>query len=307
MYEYWCDLEVVVLHIIAEYELQEKMLVFTKNCPKNTDDIVTVYLHQYCNLNSFPYKAVTYREKQMNEKGFYIGHFFGSRTAFKILGENEIHICTEDYNRILWSYVVKVILTVKCLDKGYLHLKAASVVYADKTILVAGRGGSGKTELIKYMSECGAKVITNTHLIVDNGSAMGIKTNIRLRDEAGQDYYVSPDQCFCNTLYDKNKKKIDYVIWNQFDKNGGDDIALADRNIMCSLMKQFSEAIANWELHEDVFDWYQQDPIVIGEKLIENEKRLKSLIENTENYFFHVDVFSDKGKNKVREFLDRLL
>ena len=48
-----------------------------------------------------------------------------------------------------------------------LHLKGAAVAYRGKAFLFLGRGGSGKTEVVQALCRNGARLVANTHLLVD--------------------------------------------------------------------------------------------------------------------------------------------
>ncbi|MBO5484008.1 MAG: hypothetical protein J5979_02205 [Lachnospiraceae bacterium] len=302
MYEYWCELEIVRLHIFSEFLLKDGMLKYEEKIEKDNKEVVNLYLHHYTNRQCVSYHSHTYREKMMSQKGFYIGHHFGDKAYLRI-ENNEIHLCSNNYNRIIWSYVVKYVLTIKCLEYGWLHLKAAAVDYNNEIYIIFGRGGSGKTELIKKMSSFGGKIISNTHLIVREKDIIGIESNIRVRDDEGLDFYLPPEKCFDNCEFGKNIHPVKALIWCNYrnDKNGM--ITEMKTDYMLSLVRKFGNALDAWELKEDVFDYYLSDPVLISQKLIQNDTLLKDLIRNRKNYYFNLNVFESEDSDKLLNFL----
>lgn len=303
MHEYWCELEVVRLHIFSEFLLKDGMLKYEKKVEKDSTDVVKLYLYHYTNRKSVSYNSHTYREIAMSQKGFYIGHHFGDK-AYMRIENNEIHLCSNNYNRIIWSYVVKYVLTIKCLEHGWIHLKAAAVDYNNGIYIIFGRGGSGKTELIKKLSGFGGKIVSNTHLIIREKDIIGIESNVRVRDKNGQDFYLSPSKCFDNCEFGKNIHPIKALIWcnHRNDKNGMITEIKAD--YMLSLVRKFGNALDAWELKEDVFDYYSSDPVLISQKLIQNDTLLENFIKNQNNYYFNLNVFEREDSNKILKFLN---
>lgn len=301
MYTYWVDLGIVVLQIISEYECTTRMLEFSCEKPNFcSKDIVKVYMYDTNKYEIFPYEAITYREKIM-QSGVYIGHHMGLPIKMKIVDKNEIHLCAGDYNRILWSYIVKFVLTVYCIEKGYLHLKGGAVEFHGKVFLIVGRGGSGKTELIKTLCGDGASYITNTHAIIDDNMLLGVKSNVRIRNKEGESYY-SPLSLFGEKcIYDW--KRIDGIIWIKYRTDTIVNIQELSVQEMHQNMRQFSEAIVNWELHEDIYDFYNSNPIVIGKILQDIDDRLYRLIKQVKNYFVNMDIKTEVGKTKLESEL----
>lgn len=302
-YTYWVDLKVLVLKINSNLELQSNMLKFQdsfkcKECAK----IVNVYIEDYNDFDELTYEPHTYREKIMN-KGVYIGHHFGKQAKLFIKDKNNIYFCSEDYNRILWSYIIKYVLTIFAIENNMLHLKAGLVEIGGKGILIVGRGGAGKTEMIKFLCSCGAKYISNTHVILSDNNIYGVKSNIRVRN-GNSEKYVGFDEIMKSEISDKCDS-ISKILWIGHTVDGSMMIKELNEKQMFYNMKQFSEALATWELHEDVYDFYNSDPILISKKLSEIDEKIEKLISSSELYYVKGDIKNNDSSKKLWDFLTK--
>lgn len=302
-YIYWVNLEVVVLKIHSAFELQEKMLKLRSDYVEDKKiDVVNIYIKDYKDIDDIDYEPGTYREKIM-EKGVYIGHHFGKKAKLHIKDKYNIYFCAEDYNRILWSYIVKYILTIFSLENDMLHLKAGLVEIAGRGILIVGRGGAGKTEMINYLCSCGAQFISNTHVICKGRTAYGIKSNVRVRQGEKVEEYVNIDKLI--KLETRRRcDEICKVLWINHANDGRMLIEKLSKEQMYQNMKQFSEAIATWELHEDVYDFYMSNPQIISKKLNEADEMIKNITSTSELYYVNGDIKNEKSAQKLWDFLN---
>ncbi len=305
MYSYWCDLGVIILKISSDSEIEGGIMEIKKGKYNGKDekDVVSIFLINIINYDEVEFHPKTYRERMM-QKGLYIGHHFGEKVKIKIVSKNEIYICARDYNRILWSYVTKLVLKLYSLEKKYLHLKSGVVEYKGKVILIVGRGGSGKSEIIKVLCSNGGKFISNTHSIVSDCKVLGIKTNIRVRNKSSE-FYISPHELQKNN-HCNEWQKIDFIFWvNHRIDDKINIVEMSKENIFYNMM-QFSEAIATWELHEDIYDYYHSNPIVMGRLMKENYSRLFNLIKQVDNYYINLDIKNEVGNVSLLSFIDNL-
>ena len=289
MYRYWVDLGVLILDISSDIVLYNGMIDFRKGKPREEErKNVKVYVYSMEKYEMFPFGTETYREKMM-QKGYYIGHHFGEPVKIKVMGIKEIHLCAKDYNRIFWSFIIKYILTIYCMENGKLHIKAGIVEKNNKAILLVGRGGSGKTELLRRLCKNGFKYCANTHAIIDGRKARGICTNIRVREQKDE-YYLKPSEIskmgICSEWL-----QVDKILWIQYRTDEVVNIKDIKTNVMYENMRQFSEAIVNWELHEDIYDFYGSNLTLLANKLHENDLKLLTLINVTKNYFVNLDLY----------------
>lgn len=273
------------------------MLVFLEEKPqKQWSGTINIYIYSYKKYSSLNFPANTYREKAM-KSGIYLGHHSGKPAKLYIEDKENIHLCAEDYNRVFWSYLIKYILTVFCLENRMLHLKAGAVEFEENIYLIMGRGGSGKTEIIKAMCNNGGTFITNTHAIIKANEIMGLSTNIRVREDDKQKYYM-PNQLFPQNAIG-TWKKVDKILWINHRNDGEIRVKKLKIGDLFYNIKQFSEAIANWELHEDIYDYYGSDPIGVSTAINDIDKNIMALISATDNYYVNADIFSEDGFRKL--------
>lgn len=112
--------------------------------------------------------------------GFYLTHHHaGPALLFREPGETLV--IGGDPTKILWSYLVKVLLSDHAWRTGRLHLKAAAIVARSHTMLIVGRGGGGKTFLSLLACQGGATLLANTHVLLSDDAIEGVASSIRLR------------------------------------------------------------------------------------------------------------------------------
>lgn len=125
----------------------------------------------------------TFRAKRFRS-GFYLTSYFGS-PAWLVTRGNRFAVFGRGLERTVWPYFVKHILTAYAADHGLLHLKAAGVTdAAGRVSLLFGRGGAGKTVLLSRACAEGMRFLSNTHVLVKEGTAYGIPSAMRVREDA---------------------------------------------------------------------------------------------------------------------------
>lgn len=107
-YIYYCDLEIINLKIWSAKQWNTQMVYITDK-PRLNTPVFNVYLceHRPSDLSS----AKTYREVAMRS-GYYIGHHFGKPAYLKWIDEYNMVLICDDPGRIIWSYVIKIVLTL---------------------------------------------------------------------------------------------------------------------------------------------------------------------------------------------------
>ncbi|MEV5281832.1 hypothetical protein [Streptomyces sp. NPDC051994] len=119
--------------------------------------------------------------------GFYLTHHHGA-PALLFVTEDATYVIGGDPSKVFWSYFVKVALTRHAHRSGRLHLKAGAIVAEDRTLLVVGRGGGGKTFLSLLASGAGATFVSNTHVLLAPDSTIGVTSSIRVRPDPAYDW-----------------------------------------------------------------------------------------------------------------------
>jgi len=284
----WCDLEIALLKIHSAASWDTKM-VRTCPPPDRSRPTVNIYL---CREDDVVFdEPRTYREKVMRQ-GSYRGHNFGSPARLKCLDDQNIALFHPDPGKIIWSLVIKYVLTTCALQADMLHLKGAAVAYQGKAFLLLGRGGSGKTEAAKALCKNGARLMANTHLLVDGASVCGIKSNVRVRDN-GREVYLPVDQQPDFTVYD-GWLPIGGVFWVKYRTDGTTVIERMPTDYARANLRYFAESISNWEIKEDIADHFD-GPFEFAEQINRIDSLLTDFCASNDIHYANLDVFSDDG------------
>jgi hypothetical protein len=294
----WCDLGIVLLKIHSRSPWNTRM-VSTCRTPELSKPTVNVYI---CDDDDAVFEnPVTYRERMMR-LGSYRGHTFGPPARLKWIDDRNVALAHPDPGKIIWAYVIKYVLTVHAIQASVLHLKGAAVAYRGKAFLFLGRGGSGKTEVVQALCRNGARLVANTHLLVDGGVVCGITSNVRVRDD-GCDVYVPVDRQ--QTLdADDGWLPIGRVFWVKYRTDGESLVRTLPSSYARANLQYFAEAVTNWELKEDLADYFGSDPFEFAEQVNRTDRMLIEFCENHEFYYLNLDVFSDAGMRKLMSVME---
>ncbi|MEV2264966.1 hypothetical protein [Nonomuraea africana] len=237
----------------------------------------------------------TYRENIMRQ-GSYRGHTFGPPALLKCIDDRNIALSHPDPGKIIWAYVVKYVLTVSALEARMLHLKGAAVAYSGKAFLFLGRGGSGKTEIVKELRKNGAGLLANTHLLINGGLVSGIKSNMRVRENGGEVYVPIGQQRDLNAH--DGWLPIGGVFWVNYRTDGKTVLEILPSSHAKANVQYFSEAIRNWELKEDIAD-YSMNPFEFAEMVNRADGLVDEFCESNDIYYAHLDIFSTGGLERL--------
>lgn len=198
--------------------------------------------------------SIRYREKMFGQ-GLYLGHHLGPPAKLYV-GEDELYIQFEDRsaascNRIIWSFVVKYVLSMTSLRSNALHLKGVLLLREKRALLLLGRGNAGKTTLSKFLSNNGYQIIANTHCVTRTGYVWGVNTWVRRRVEEGVDQYefFAPPRHQEGTL---NK-----IIIYEYNDRGEFHLRPLTREFATAFITYFAAGIGNYDLKEDIFEGTQ--------------------------------------------------
>lgn len=231
-------------------------MVYITDKPRLNTPVFNVYLCE--DRPSELSSAKTYREIAMHS-GYYIGHHFGKPAYLKWIDEYNMVLICDDPGRIIWSYVIKIVLTLFSYKQNILHVKGSTVEYKNKVFLIMGRGRSGKTEFVKTLCEHGAKMMGNTHAFIKDGMAFGIKSNVRVRTDGKEKYCLFGGDL--NIPHCSGWLPLGGLFWIQYRVDGNNIISRLDINEAFHNLRWFTEAIGNWEMKEDIADYFGSDPI----------------------------------------------
>lgn len=234
----------------------------------------------------------SYRSKQFKNKGLYLGHSIGKKAKLKI-SSNSIHIYIfsgekKDYEQVFWSFVLKYILSYFSFKNRCLHLKGCLLKNnAEQGILILGKGNSGKTTLCKILKNYGYIPLSNTHVIINNNRIYGINSWVRERNK-DIEYNVAPNK---NYLLDCELKKIWIYQYNDENKIIINDLT---KEQAISFMFYFSDCIGNYDLKEEVIDYFSNSFIESINTLNLNSVLLEELLDNYAVKYISLDVFNIK-------------
>lgn len=195
-----------------------------------------------------------YRESML-ARGVYLGHHFGSPVAASIERDRMTLKVSDSspaaYNRIIWTYVVKVLLTIGALNADAVHVKAATVEDgAGNCLLLVGRGQSGKSTLAKTLERWGGwRILGNTHAVAREAWVWGVPTWTRWRNPEGSESYLAANG---ESPGDALLRGICIVEHN---KAGRFEAIEVDASRWIGFLRNYVCAIGAYDLKEDLFDW----------------------------------------------------
>jgi hypothetical protein len=183
--------------------------------------------------------------------GHYLGHHIGKPAVLVKHSAKETMVVSADPGRIFWTFFLKFALTVHHLEQGMLHLKAAAVARAGRATLFVGRGGAGKSTIVRALCRRGAALVSNTHCLVGAGMVQGLATAVRARAGSSERFVSATD--FVGS-------------WNVESHPIGSIVFLSGKAPTFSVIRmpplsaavlaqQFAAAIGNYDLKEDVADY----------------------------------------------------
>ncbi len=295
----WCDLEIVLLKIHSFAPWDTKMVSICQ-MPDLSKPTVNIYI---CREGDVIFdNPRTYRENIMRH-GSYRGHHFGRPASLKCIDDWNIALSHPDPGKIIWCYVIKYVLTVFAIRANMLHIKGGAVAYKGEAFLILGRGGSGKTEVVKALCKNGAELMANTHLLIDGRSVRGIKSNMRVRD-TGCDVYIPVNQRQDFKAHD-GWLPIGAVFWVNYRTDGKTLIESVSSTYAKANLQYFSESIRNWEIKEDIADYANSDPFKFAEQVNLVDKMLNDFCESNDVYYLNLDIFSKDGMERLISVMER--
>lgn len=242
----------------------------------------------------------TYRGQMLHE-GKYLGHTCGVSMNCQIMN-NTIKIFgnrpdSAEYQKFTWAFVLKFILTKSSLDADALHLKATLVknLESGKAYLLVARGGGGKTTLAKFLSENGFVVLSNTHCVVKHNHAWGINSWIRIRDRDGNERKEAP---YLEHEADTDFQGI-YIV--DHNKNAYFDCRELNSELSFSFINEFGAGINNYDLKEEVFDYFGNNFFDKTSYFIKERQLLEGLIANNVIYYLTFDIFDNNCCNHIKQ------
>lgn len=197
-------------------------------------------------------------------KGHYSTHHFGAPVRLRTDGRR-LTLVGPRLERVVWPYVVKHLLTWRAIETGQTHLKAAAMRLGDRTTLVVGRSGGGKTVFLSQACARGATFVSNTHVLLADGRATGLATAMRVRPgEAsavvdltdaprhleGDERLVAPDRVFPSI--DLSTAPVANVVIVDHDVSRPPGFVPVAPTVTAAFMAHFADAVTTYAQKNDV-------------------------------------------------------
>jgi hypothetical protein len=251
--------------------------------------------------------------------GYYITDHFGSPAYLTTRGSH-YWVFGTDLERILWPYFVKLLLTLYAMDHEMLHLKAAGAVVEGAGTLLVGRGGSGKTVLLTRLCQRGARFLSNTHVLIDGKTLLGVPAAMRIRRDAlfgpliearqlkpgiKQGEYVADPLIDLQWPTDacaplRNICLVDY-------RGPGQSIVTdLDRDVLLNYMEQFSLALNVYGLKEDVLDHLGGNLEQFSRHATRSRLQLQELVDRSRRYYVSCDATDHRSLDDFYSVLSRV-
>ena len=256
-----------------------------------------------------------YRAKRMSA-GYYLTDHFGA-PAYLITRGTHYWIFAEDFERILWPYAIKYLLTLYSMEHRLLHLKAAAVAVEGQGSLLVGRGGSGKTVLLTCLCRAGAQFVSNTHALIDGQAVVGIPTAMRVR----ADRFFEP--IIVERRLSSAVKAGEYTVdpigdlgWSSvpsapvrsvclvdYKGTGSRVIQEIDRDVALEYLEQFALALNVYGLKEDVLDCLGGEVPRFSAEVGQMRARLRALVYGSRCYYLSCDAAEPGDLRSIWELL----
>lgn len=265
----------------------------------------------------FPSYAVPERDQTYAggrfSKGYYITDNFGKPMTM-VSNANDTYLFGEEFERVVWSYFVKLYLTLWGSRNGGLHIKASCFEQNGSGVLIVGNGGTGKTVMLSELClNGGATFVSNTHCMVDGGDVTGVGTTMRVRNDFyfgplierfglprsvnEGEFLLDPMRVFERVA---TKTVVRTILLVDYSRSGQfimEPVSSADLN---GYMEQFSMALNAYSLKNQMLEEAGSDPRLFATAYTDAKRQLETLVSSASRWFVSCDITQ-------RQHMDRLL
>jgi len=249
-------------------------------------------------------------------QGYYVTDHFGPPLYLVTRGQRN-YVFGEQLEHVVWPYFVKYFLMIQAIKEKRLNLKAAAIVINSAGTLVLGRGGAGKTVFLTQLCRRGARFISNTHSLIQNGRVTGVASAMRVRpgswfsEIAGVaeshpairpgEVIIDPYRIFDVHRGDPIEVKNLCVV--DFRGPGSHTIETLTDQEVYNYAEQFSLAINVYRLEEDLLDFYKGDYRQFTQSYGAMKDQLTELVRRCRRYYISCDLLEAAYQDEVFDLL----
>jgi energy-coupling factor transporter ATP-binding protein EcfA2 len=246
----------------------------------------------------------SYRSR-MFRRGQYLGHHVGipgEVACTADLLQIRLLTCAVDaYRKVFWNYALKILLTIRAIQAGALHLKCVTVANSQSQgALLVGRGGSGKSTLACKLARVGLHTLGNTHAIISAARAWALPTWVRERDGETDRYSTMPMPPVSNDC------ELRAIVIVNHNANGDCFVDRCAVSQVLGFLRQFACAIGAYDLKEDIADVAGDFNSASG-ALASANASLDLLVASVPVYFLSVDAYQTASFQRASAFMLELL
>lgn len=134
---------------------------------------------------------------------------------------------------------------------------------------------------------------------------MGVKSNVRLRRN-GRDTYVSLNSHKGYEYYD-GWLPIGGVFWVNYRTDGEAVIEKITPVDAVPNVQFFTESIINWEMKEDIADYFSSNPFRFANYINTTNKMINDFCYGNNIYYLNLDIFSSNGLQKTIDIIEECI
>ncbi|MBC6445048.1 MAG: hypothetical protein GDA50_06395 [Alphaproteobacteria bacterium GM202ARS2] len=245
--------------------------------------------------------------------GYFATDHFGAPVVLHRFGRRYYMVGVE-LERPTWTYFVKFFVFTAALEKQQLFLKSAAVEIDGQGVLIAGRGGGGKTTLVETLCRYGARFLTNSHAIVSNGEVIGVPSNMRVRpnDTAADHAPKLPSLREGERLRDPYtdlpaapgmSAPLHHTLIIDYRPEQEDCVRRLPPDEAVGFLDQFSLGVNVYGLEEELLEWCGHDVARFGREMMQQWGRLRILVEEHPCYLVRTDILDPDNRAVLFDML----
>ncbi|WP_210234919.1 hypothetical protein [Mesorhizobium sp. M8A.F.Ca.ET.208.01.1.1] len=311
------DLGVTSVEIHANRNIDECLRFFSPHSKCRYDEQVSFRLFFIdISLPDFPTHVIPMPDRTYAggrfAKGYYVTDNFGSPVTLASSG-NDFFVFGKEFDRLVWSYFVKLCLTLWGNRNGHLHIKASCFENDGKGVLIIGNGGTGKTVMLSQLClKGGATFVSNTHCMVNRDDVVGVGTTMRVRRDFYFDtiidrlklprsvndgeFLLDPQKVFAKT---STKAKITSILLVDYSRSGECLIEPVSNIDVIGYMEQFSMALNAYSLKNQMLEEAGSDPRAFARACASSRRQLEALVAQSLCWFVSCDITNQEHMTKL--------